>query len=400
MKFEQSINEGYAKKIPPDIIKAKSLFKSSEQAVFTAKKIPFESSALKSIFRELYEGLREYCEALGYIKGYKFSSHEVITYFLEDVLKKPQISAKFDRYRKLRNGINYYGNDISEETVKEALQEIPLLVIELERHYSLHPRKIALLFFTEDPASMNVRQQFVHYKLPSHVFAHTVLEIRPIFADSVFLDVPADFYIFVTKHSSAAGVPSLTVHPPGNWFANDLGGDKATLGVAPALFLVEGLLKLEEINQRENLQLEVVQECTHHGPTFSKPVLFIEIGSGPEQYGNQQYGKAIAETIFTLISSPIEKNLHKKKIAFGIGGTHYTPNFKKLILQENYAFGHVCPKYQLEHLSLEMVQQALEKTVPAVEEIVVDWKGVSGYKEKLNEFFIFFEKKGIGVRKI
>ncbi len=258
--------------------------------------------------------------------------------------------------------------------------------------------KIAILFFTEDPASMTVQKQFLHYKdkLPSSVVMHTVQEIRPIFADHVFRDVAADLYIFVTKHSSAAGVPSLTVHPPGNWFANDLGGERATLGVAPALFLAEGLLKLEEINQRDNLQLEVVQECTHHGPTFLKPVFFIEIGSGPEQYGNEQYGKVIAETIYSLVSSPVEKNLSKKKIAFGIGGTHYTPNFKKLILRENYAFGHVCPKYQLEHLTLAMIQQALEKTIPAVEEIVVDWKGV-GNKETIK---LLLEKVTLPVRKI
>lgn len=259
--------------------------------------------------------------------------------------------------------------------------------------------KIAVLFFTEDPASMNVQKQFAHYTLPAHVFVHTVLDTRPIFADAVFKEIHADLYIFVTKHSSTAGVPSLTVHPTGNWFANDLGGEKQTLSVAPALFLAEGLLKLEAINAREKLQLEVVQECTHHGPTFPKPVLFIEIGSSLEQWKVEHYGKVLAECIFSLISSHPE-NITNKKIALGIGGTHYTPNFKKLILRENYAFGHICPKYQLEHLTLEMMQQAIDKIVPAVEEIVVDWKGVSVYKEKLKEFLAVFEKKGIAIRKI
>ncbi len=261
--------------------------------------------------------------------------------------------------------------------------------------------KIAILFFTEDPASMTVKKQFAQYekKLPPFVILHTVQNTRPIFADTVFRDIVADLYIFVTKHMSAAGVPSLTVHPPGNWFSNDLGGEKATLGTAPALFLAEGLLKLEEINRREQLQLDVVQECTHHGPTVAKPVLFIEIGSNAEQYANERYGKAIAETLFHLVSLTVELNKHHKKIAFGIGGTHYTPNFKKLILLENYAFGHVCPKYQLEHLTVEMIQQAIENTVPAVEEIVIDWKGV-GNKDKVRDLMVFLEEKNIPSRKI
>lgn len=87
---------------------------------------------------------------------------------------------------------------------------------------------------------------------------------------------------------------------------------------------------------------------------------------------NKEYGKIIAETILFLVTEDIAKNKHKKKVAFGIGGTHYTPSFKKLIVRENYAFGHVCPKYQMEHLNKEMLEQALVKTVPTVEEVVID----------------------------
>jgi hypothetical protein len=86
------------------------------------------------VLRELYEGLREYCEAIGYIKGYKFLDHESIGYFLRDVLNEPSLYMKFDRYRKLRNGINYYGEDIELETVKEAVAEIPPMIKKLERY--------------------------------------------------------------------------------------------------------------------------------------------------------------------------------------------------------------------------------------------------------------------------
>ena len=133
-RFNGSIEQGYVKIISSDRIKAKSLIKSAEEAVYSARKIPFEEITLKSIMRELYVGLRQFCEAIGYIKGYRFFSHEAITYFIEDILKEPKLSAKFDRYRKIRNGINYYGDDVSEETIKEALIEISELVNQLKKY--------------------------------------------------------------------------------------------------------------------------------------------------------------------------------------------------------------------------------------------------------------------------
>src|SRR3989344_79379 len=134
MNFENGLIEGKVKKIMSNKIRASSLFNSSIQAIETAKFIQLNNNALKSILRELYEGLREYCEAIGYLKGYKFLDHESITYFLRDFLKEQSISIRFDRYRKLRNGINYYGEDIDIETVKEELIEIPKLIKELEKY--------------------------------------------------------------------------------------------------------------------------------------------------------------------------------------------------------------------------------------------------------------------------
>ena len=95
-----------------------------------------DKDSTKSILRELYEGLREYCEAIGYSKGYKFLDHESIGYFLRDILKDSSVYNKFNRYRKLRNGINYYWEDIDIETVKEALAEIPKLIKRLETYNS------------------------------------------------------------------------------------------------------------------------------------------------------------------------------------------------------------------------------------------------------------------------
>ena len=134
MNYENSLAEGKAKKVMPNRIRASSLFKSSIQAIETAKAIQLNPNTLKSVLRELYEGLREYCEAIGYLRGYKFLDHESVGYFLRDILKEQSVSMKFDRYRRLRNGINYYGEDINIETVKEAIIEIPEIVKKLEKY--------------------------------------------------------------------------------------------------------------------------------------------------------------------------------------------------------------------------------------------------------------------------
>ncbi|MBS3174560.1 hypothetical protein J4440_01650 [Candidatus Woesearchaeota archaeon] len=137
MQFNKSIQEGYAKKVLIDNIRAKSLIKTADNALLSAKELQMIERNYNSILRELYESLRQYCEAIGYLKGYKFESHEVITYFLNDMLDEKEISMKFDRYRQLRNGINYYGRGIAKETAEKAIKEIPDIIKKLKKHIKL-----------------------------------------------------------------------------------------------------------------------------------------------------------------------------------------------------------------------------------------------------------------------
>ena len=78
--------------------------------------------------------MREYCEAIIYLHGYKVLDHISITYFIRDMLKDEIISERFDRFRKLRNGVNYYGNDLNRKTVEEALIDVPRLIKQLEKY--------------------------------------------------------------------------------------------------------------------------------------------------------------------------------------------------------------------------------------------------------------------------
>ncbi len=107
--------------------------------------------------------------------------------------------------------------------------------------------------------------------------------------------------------------------------------------------------------------------------------MFIEIGSDMEQWQDPEAGQIIAKTIMILLENPPQKY----RVAFGIGGLHHTPIFRKVKDKTDIAFGHICPKYNLENLDKEMIKQALEKTQEKVDLIILDWKGLGQFKEKI-----------------
>mgnify|MGYP001560886570 FL=1 len=81
-----------------------------------------------------YDVLRSILEAISSIKGYKIYSHEAFTSFLKE-LKEETLSRKFDRFRKIRNSINYYGKDISVEETRENIKEIKNMIQILIKKY-------------------------------------------------------------------------------------------------------------------------------------------------------------------------------------------------------------------------------------------------------------------------
>ncbi len=134
MSLKESITLGYVKKITPNLNRSKSLHESSKHALKTTLEIRLSHHSNKTVLRELYESLRELCESIGYKHGFKFQSHESIIHFLKDDLNEIKIATKFNKYRMLRNDINYYGKNINYETVIKAKEEIPEIIKKLEMH--------------------------------------------------------------------------------------------------------------------------------------------------------------------------------------------------------------------------------------------------------------------------
>ncbi len=189
-----------------------------------------------------------------------------------------------------------------------------------------------------------------------------------------------DFIIFASKHESVKKEKTLSIHAPGNWRDNNLGGEKGKASKTSALFqkqLFENLSKNKKEHHLDSYKLTL--EATHHGPLVEKPCVFIEIGSTDTEWNDRRAAFVIAKTIDDTIKS-FKENPYNE-IAIGIGGPHYCPNFNKIQLNSNYAISHVIAQYALP-LTEEMIKEAVEKTDEQVDFILLDWKGIPNAEER------------------
>ncbi|MFA5365097.1 MAG: D-aminoacyl-tRNA deacylase [Candidatus Bathyarchaeia archaeon] len=182
-----------------------------------------------------------------------------------------------------------------------------------------------------------------------------------------------ELLIFLSRHSSAAGIPTLSVHTPGNLADAQYGGKPRTVSVAPAKAMRSALQEMAKQAKTKNLQYEVSYECTHHGPSLDTPSMFVELGSSPEQWTDLNAAQAVAHAAVAAVSE--QPNCAVK---LGIGGPHYNTKFTKLALTTHVAFGHMIPKYALADVDLETIKQCTQKTLEPVESAVLDWKGIKG----------------------
>ncbi len=126
MIFEDFIKEERVIIGEKDFQKAKALIKMSKKNFQTAEKLEIDKITASTVLSILYESLREIVEAICLTKGYKVCSHEAFTAYLKKI-NEDSTAEKFDRLRKLRNRVHYYGKPVSTETAVNAKQEVKKL---------------------------------------------------------------------------------------------------------------------------------------------------------------------------------------------------------------------------------------------------------------------------------
>src|SRR5438445_594901 len=164
---------------------------------------------------------------------------------------------------------------------------------------------------------------------------------------------PADLVVYLSKHRSESGRPSLTVHPIGNPGAAEFGGQPQTLVPSAPRWMTSALRSLRHTGRA--LGYDVTFEATHHGPYLTSPTFFIEQGSTEGEWEDREASRAIARALLDL--RPLDA-----PIAIGIGGGHYVPRRTDVAIRRRIAFGHLLATYALAKASPGLFEQAVERT--------------------------------------
>jgi len=251
--------------------------------------------------------------------------------------------------------------------------------------------KPAIIVSTDDSAGMNIRDTLVDL----HGFNKTTetfrgnpvymkdgirmytLDTPTIHSEGIDSEIDGDVIIFATRHRAASGKKSFSVHAPGNWSKAEAGGsDKKLCSTMPAM-MKDAIKKIN--NTYGGDEFDIIQESTHHGPLIEKPCMFIEIGSTETEWVRRDCGEVIANVVNYIAINPIRKY---KSVAV-LGGGHYSRVATKLMLNTDYAVGHICPKHMLQNLDSELLQQIIHKNGNKFEMIVLDWKGLGPEKSRI-----------------
>jgi D-aminoacyl-tRNA deacylase len=273
---------------------------------------------------------------------------------------------------------------------------------------------ILIVASNKDVASLNIKRQILnHYN-----FSETAENFRenPIYTaevggrevklvtlneESVYAQNITQFFknlklvLFISRHSSESGTPTLSVHTPGNLGEAELGGLPRRVSVSPANAMRNALEAMQKLKDEMRLDYEVCYECTHHGPSLNVPAMFVELGSSPKQWNDLKAAEAVAHAAIKAISTFGEC---EAKAVLGIGGPHYNAKFTRIALQNETAFGHIIPKYAIPYTDVEILRQCMEKTLEKVEYAILDWKGIKGeHKSKLIEML---QEIGLPIQKV
>ncbi len=237
----------------------------------------------------------------------------------------------------------------------------------------LFPQRMRFLVASEqDEASLNQRAALLELRSwnreeplagrPSWRWRDTILVSIPelhLNRDHLDRDLESSFgerpdlIVYLSKHRSESGRPSLTVHPIGNPRAAAFGGQPGTLVPASPRWMTAALRGLHKLADRT--AYEVTFEATHHGPYLTAPTFFIEQGSTETQWEDREASRVIAQVLLDL--EPLEA-----PIAIGLGGGHYVPRHTDLALRRRIAFGHMLAAYALEGGAEGLLEQAVERT--------------------------------------
>jgi D-aminoacyl-tRNA deacylase len=265
----------------------------------------------------------------------------------------------------------------------------------------------------KDVAGMNIAEQILsHYRFEkttksfqeNPVYTAEIdgreVELITLTEESVYAQYLTDFFtpeliVFISRHSSKSGTPTLSVHTPGNLGEAKLGGLPRKVSFSPANAMRDALRAMMRLKEEMNLDYAVSYECTHHGPSLDVPAMFTELGSSLKQWKDSKAAEAVAHATMEAVSKFRQS---QTAAVLGIGGPHYNEKFSRIALRDETAFGHMIPKYAVSSVDADILEQCVERTFEKVELAVLDWKGIKGeHKPKL---VAMLKEIGLSMKKV
>ncbi len=232
---------------------------------------------------------------------------------------------------------------------------------------------------TEDPASQNIAdrlRELVPWEKKglfdgTRVLAHE--DLRLITLDELHLEsenldrrlppslADPELVIFLSRHASESGTPTLSVHPIGNFADAPYGGKPGHVVPSHPAWMA-GLF--DQLRQADPDGYEVTYEATHHGPYLDAPTLFYELGSDEDAWQDEDAARVLAEAL--LEARPLAQ-----RPVLWVGGGHYCPQVNDAVRAGTIAPGHILPGWAAgQGVSDETLEQALD-AIPACEGFVL-----------------------------
>lgn len=118
LPFEYFVENEEVKKCSKDFELAKSLIKDMEERIEKCLMLDIKIFS-KFIFENMYDALRDFCDALLALNGFKSYSHQASISYLTKEGFDFSVIEEFDQFRYKRNGSKYYGQAIPEESARQ-----------------------------------------------------------------------------------------------------------------------------------------------------------------------------------------------------------------------------------------------------------------------------------------
>lgn len=179
-----------------------------------------------------------------------------------------------------------------------------------------------------------------------------------------------DDIIVLSKHVSSSEVPAMTVHPIGVLTGQEMGEDGRSGGVYgtlvppnPRMASFLRAIVLKGAVEPNLSKFDLTLEATHHGPVMSLPTMYVEIGSSEKEWTDSHLASIWAEIIIENLSSKaLDSN---KRWMLCIGGGHYAPRHRDILIRSKELVGHILPSYSLPDVNEEATLHNFEKVLRA-----------------------------------